>query len=293
MWEWSLVSPKLFKGLLGCIGSLYVFAVATSASASTVELLDVQWNQGSVYAQVNLNGTDNPSTDTKPVDAPGTPKAHASLSAGSQSGTASASVTVSLKPSQELLASASTDSVGALATADAVVQLTYQIEILGAPGLVDLTVQSKSYSTSAGAGDASTELDLKGMPGPIVGGPSVGYTYETGSNGGAPLGGFAESFNLNETYTTQADLPFAVSMLVSAASQNFSTGSGSGTSYLDPYFSVPNGYSILLSNGVGNSLPPAVPEIPTWSMMLFGFSGLGFWVYRYRTSRKAVSVGAA
>ena len=124
------VSPKLFKGLLGCIGSLYVFAVATSASASTVELLDVQWNQGSVYAQVNLNGTDNPMTNMKPVDAPGTPKAHASLSAGSQSGTASASVTVSLKPSQELLASASTDLVGALATADAVVQLTYQIEIL-------------------------------------------------------------------------------------------------------------------------------------------------------------------
>ena len=103
-----------------------------------------------------------------------------------------------------------------------------------------------------------------------LGGLALGTT-RWGSNGGAPLGGFAELFNLNETYTTQADLPFAVSMLVSAASQGSSTGSGSGTSYLDPYFSVPNGYSILLSNGVGNSLPPAVPEIPTWSMMLFGF----------------------
>ena len=60
-----------------------------------------------------------------------------------------------------------------------------------------------------------------------------------------------------------------------------------------PVFQRPQRLFDFVSNGVGNSLPPAVPEIPTWSMMLFGFSGLGFWVYRYRTSRKAVSVGAA
>ena len=132
-----LFLPSSSKAYLDVLVACDVFAVATSASASTVELLDVQWNQGSVYAQVNLNGTDNPSTDTKPVDAPGTPKAHASLSAGSQSGTAWASVTVWLQAEPGIARLSSTNSVGALATADAFVQLTYQIEILGAPGLVD------------------------------------------------------------------------------------------------------------------------------------------------------------
>ncbi|HTR12912.1 MAG TPA: hypothetical protein VMI72_06555 [Roseiarcus sp.] len=40
---------------------------------------------------------------------------------------------------------------------------------------------------------------------------------------------------------------------------------------MDPIFSVPEGYTLLLSPDVGNG----VPERSTWALMLPGFSGLG------------------
>ena len=53
-------------------------------------------------------------------------------------------------------------------------------------------------------------------------------------------------------------------------------------------FSVPAGYSLEFSPGVGN-LASTVPEPPTWAMMLLGFAGLGFAGYRASRARAALS----
>jgi hypothetical protein len=268
----------LANGFIGSVAGLGSFASAYSASATTVALQPVQYNQGQVSASV-----DN-SMQSKSVDSTGETDVSAQISTEIESATASASITVTLSPLPGLTASVSTVSDGTNSGADAIVQVTYHVEIVGEPGLVDLGVQASSSASSSGSGGGTTELQLIGLPGPTIDGPSEEYNFETDTQGGAAAGGFPESFSVNTTYTTQADMPFAVSMLVSAGSGNPSVGSGSATTILDPFFSVPDGYSIELSPGVGNT----VPEPSSWAMMLLGFAGLGF--VGYRRTRKAVSI---
>jgi hypothetical protein len=69
--------------------------------------------------------------------------------------------------------------------------------------------------------------------------------------------------------------------------QIHSTPGGSSSAFIDPYFSIdpsvsdPQDYRIFLSAGIENIGPTsAVPEMPTWAMMLVGFAGLGFAGYR-------------
>lgn len=65
---------------------------------------------------------------------------------------------------------------------------------------------------------------------------------------------------------------------------------GTATAFLDPYLFldpslVAQGYSIVTSDGIGNSLTVnAVPESSTWAMMILGFFGLGFMAYRRKNS---------
>jgi hypothetical protein len=259
---------------IGSVAGFSSLAGAHPAIASTVALQPVQYNQGQVSASVDS------SLQSKSVDSTGKTDVSAQISTEIESATASASVTVTLSPLPGLTATVSTVSDGTNSGADAIAQVTYHVEIVGEPGLVDLGVQASSSASSSGSGGGTTEL-LVGLPGPTIGGPSEEHNFETDTQGGAAAGGFPESFSVNTTYTTQADMPFAVSMLVSAASGNPSVGSGSATTILDPFFSVPTGYSIELSPGVGNT----VPEPSTWAMMLIGFAGLGY--AGYRAARKA------
>jgi hypothetical protein len=55
--------------------------------------------------------------------------------------------------------------------------------------------------------------------------------------------------------------------------------------FIDPTFANGNQFSLLISDGVGNT--PAVPEPSTWAMMLLGFAGIGFMAYR-RKSKPAL-----
>ncbi|HEY1782415.1 MAG TPA: PEP-CTERM sorting domain-containing protein [Roseiarcus sp.] len=282
---------RLVNCLIGSTVGLIGFVGAEGAFAAVSDLPDVEWNQGEVDAYANPNGIIAPSSETKPIDGPGGVIAGAAVSVvvgdDPESGTASAIVKAALAPSPSLYASAATNSVDALAEADSDVQLTYQVEIIGAPGLVDLRVQAaSSSSSSATSSSADTELNLE-LP---IGGVAVEYIFETDSQLGAAAGGFAESFNLDTTYTTQADSPFVVSMQVSASSGNDETGSGSATAELDPIFSVPIGYSIVFSPGVGNSpIAAGVPEPSTWALMTLGFAGLGFASWRRRVVAQSAS----
>jgi hypothetical protein len=59
--------------------------------------------------------------------------------------------------------------------------------------------------------------------------------------------------------------------------------------YVDPSFTDASDYSILLSAGVGNSLPGGVPEPKSWALMLLGFAGLGVLM---RSRRRIATVAA-
>lgn len=90
----------------------------------------------------------------------------------------------------------------------------------------------------------------------------------------------AETFN-NQFYT---DTIYGIELSILSINVNYqsdnSTGMAMVMASVDPKFSLPDGYSIELSPGVGNTLPSGVPEPSTWVMMLLGFSGFGFVGYR-------------
>ena len=61
--------------------------------------------------------------------------------------------------------------------------------------------------------------------------------------------------------------------------------------YIDPAFVGGEQFSLLISDGIGNSpsAVTAVPEPSTWAMMILGFAGLGFMANR-RKSKPALMV---
>jgi hypothetical protein len=92
--------------------------------------------------------------------------------------------------------------------------------------------------------------------------------YEAASVQGAAEGGFSQDVPIDTVIAEQEDSIFEVQMLVSASAASM----GSANSVVDPIFTVPAGYRLKFSPGVGTG----VPEPSTWLMMLLGFAGLGF-----------------
>jgi len=76
---------------------------------------------------------------------------------------------------------------------------------------------------------------------------------------------------------------FTVDLSVSASV--FNTTTGSIEALIDPTITVPSAYMIEFSPGIG--IAGAVPEPSTWAMMILGFCGVGFMVYR-RKSKPAL-----
>lgn len=106
----------------------------------------------------------------------------------------------------------------------------------------------------------------------VAGSTIVNATSLNGNNNGA--------FSAYRTLTgLSSDVPYFIETNVTAIAHP----SGTATAFLDPYLSldpslVAQGYSIITSAGIGNSLTvnSAVPEPSTWAMMILGFAGVGF-----------------
>lgn len=163
---------------------------------------------------------------------------------------------------------------GGFASADSVLQISYEIEITGTSGIVPLTVEANERITSSTAisSSSSVELDLH-----LFSSAAYVETFEAGSDNGKPVDLPYNPFPVAQTYNTLANTPIEVEMLASAAADviNSNGVEVSASAYLDPFFSVPSGYSILTSPGVGNSPIPAIPEAGTWVMVILGFGALG------------------
>jgi hypothetical protein len=112
----------------------------------------------------------------------------------------------------------------------------------------------------------------------------------TSSIGGNNNGAFTRSATLSGLSN---NVDYLVEMNVTALAHP----SGTATAFLDPYLSldpslVALGYSIITSDGIGNSLTvnAAVPEPSTWAMLILGFAGIGAMTYRRRKQTAALTV---
>ena len=87
---------------------------------------------------------------------------------------------------------------------------------------------------------------------------------------------FSGGFHLaNTPLQILTDVPYQVDLDTDVTLGDYP---GSGTAFVDPMFSVPVGYTLVLSPGISNG----VPEPATWAMMLCGFGGLGALARRRR-----------
>ena len=114
------------------------------------------------------------------------------------------------------------------------------------------------------------------------------------------IGGFgpgSESWSNTNTYMLTTNEVYEVRLAVSLNLSLLGNEGGGGqtmSAYVDPTFQFADSadastYSLVFSEGIGNSPGGAVPEPSTWAMMLLGFAGMGFVAYR-KAKRPSLSV---
>ena len=177
-------------------------------------------------------------------------------------------------------------------TGIATVSLTYYMEVLSTTPYDSVPVHvsatgSSSNNLESNFGGRLLDTSHASFQ---LSGPGI-YIYVC--SGGAYACGQQEQssgFAVNQTLNLSTDVSYAVSITADAASVGGANGAGgqsgsSSTQSVDPTFTFGPGFdatgdSLLFSRGIINE--PAVPELPTWAMMLIGLVGLGFVAYRRR-----------
>lgn len=109
-----------------------------------------------------------------------------------------------------------------------------------------------------------------------------------GNNFSHTIPGMLNSFQLAEHLTVQAYTPYFITMRAIVEGQ-YVANPLTMSAFLDPIITIETpGYSLLLSDGVGNGAISAVPEPSTWAMILLGFAGVGFLARRRRSQWSAL-----
>lgn len=170
--------------------------------------------------------------------------------------------------------------------------LTYSVEVVGPGQTVSLDFAAIANGSSSGGGFAYADTvgEIRFADGSYqVFGKTCTVTLYCLPVGGAPV----DNGEINGAVLASIGTPFNVVL----TAQIHSTPGGSSSAFIDPYFSIdpsvsdPQDYRIFLSAGIENTGPTsAVPEMPTWTMLLLGFAGLGF--AGYRASQKAIPAAA-
>ena len=270
------------KSVVGILSCTLMLGLGSGASATQIVISDALWT---TYSNVYLQATDTsfPLSPTPTPSAPGTYMAGGSDIGGSVSATLAGSGL----PGPSISASASGVGKDFEFFASIEYTLDYYVEIVGPPGLVTVGVNSTGRATASVENPTYTAsgtatVQIFGYAGSLVTDTASADAPTTPS----------DSFNLSTTIQESANSEFEVILDVDASVMT-SVGKASGYGFVDPYFFIPisdpnaSDYTILTSNGIGNSPVPEVPEPSTWAMMLLGFAGLGFAGYR---SRKAGSI---
>jgi hypothetical protein len=246
-----------------------LLGAATSANALPVTAVpDARWN-AAICAGVSQ--ICNPQ-----LAFPANTQASFSHSTGSSSVSASYSLTPT--PSLSANGSASGD-----ANAQAFLDYQYFIEVTGSSGTVPLTVNT----TGSATGGATATVLLQNnttffQPYSVF--TSNGSTFV--SNNGVSQSFSGTSFNRSDVVSIAANQVYEVAValqLYASASNPSETGS------VDPYFQVPNGYSLLISSGVGNFPATATPLPGTLPLFVSGLGIIGFLAKSRKGSKRVLA----
>jgi len=210
---------------------------------------------------------------------PGTTSASFTSTPPQPAGTASVSATESVSSSPSLSATASASGA---ATGTAGISFTYYIELTGPSGPVQMTVDTQGSGGSdsqafVAIADTTTSIQV------YVAQTHMGVTYVIDNRNYLEFDVLSNSFSRSDTVNLTEGVIYSVTMDVAVtANSSFPTQTAS----VDPYFIYPEGYSLDISEGVGNS--PSPTPLPAALPLLA--SGLGaFALTGRRRRRKAVA----
>ncbi len=251
------------------ISLFIVTLLAMSATAANAATLSVATYSETVLACGGF-GSCATQTSTTPNASISQTQTYAGNSAQATAGTSSfpsPSLSVNLS-----LFDSFTSGVSADGSADA--KLNYQFDIMGAPGIVNVSViASGGGSLSLASGDAT-------VLGP---GSTTGDSFAVTSSQGTALYEIG-NFSFTQTIGLEAGTVYSVSLEALVAAY------ADGSAFVDPVFTVndPN-YSIAFSDGIGDSLSttPLPTTLPLFATSL-GLIGLLVW-----RSRRRVEAGLA
>jgi len=169
----------------------------------------------------------------------------------------------------------STPSVSAFAlanagaTAQAQSYVNYFVAFSGADGTVPVNVQASGGVDSTG-GRAYMQFELQ----LVSSGVDVASQI-------LDITGGSQLFSLNQTYQLAANSLYRVIM----DTETFSQGNGGAASaHLDPFFSVPAGFTVLTSTGIGNAAVATTPIPAALPLFASGLGILGFIGRRRKTA---------
>jgi hypothetical protein len=207
---------------------------------------------------------------------------------------------------------------GALAGLVLTANVTYSMEIIGpspnvnvsvfaaggithsayAPGSADGSATASLSVTSTspfGGTPVNDSLQLSGgiLTGCCLAGPGITGSAATGYSGGFTE---ANTYNLltDTIYTVTLSIQLFDSIIGNPANGSIfgsSGGTESVSAFLDPLFLAPDGYTVLTSDGIGNSPASATPLPAALPLFASGLGVMGF-LARRRKRKNAAIAGA-
>jgi hypothetical protein len=136
----------------------------------------------------------------------------------------------------------------------------------GAPVFIDRTI----IQYEAGINNDLSCTPENTTPAPVGAGFLGTVTVSCGASSGS--GGINETGSYMISTNQVYDVTLQTDITVGTANDGNAAGAGTveGIVTMDPTFTVPAGYMIITSAGIGNGAPAAAPEPATWTMLAAG-----------------------
>lgn len=203
------------------------------------------------------------------------------------------SASIGVQPFSNLSATVDPAGIGSDTTAVAIAALQYDFTVSGghAGDLVPVLVLSSLQAEVSGSPDpnqataAAANLDVRALS-PVAGArneDSVGACDTSPVACNQP-----DAVDAELSITVASGSAGRVFMQVLVAASSVAEGPAFARIdpfiFVDPSFANAADYTITVAGGVGNALPPAVPEPGSWALLLAGLGGLKAARRRRRTS---------